>query len=298
MTVSEHTGAAGQTFDTLPSLSIPVLSALVAAKIALHIPGLFRYGYFRDELYFLDCARHLDWGYVDHAPLVAIYAKIALLLGASLPALRVLPILAGVAVVVLTVLIARQLGGDAFAQALAGIAIVFAPVSLMIDSILSMNAFEPVFWMGCVWVLIRIVRTGDSRLWLLFGALAGLGLENKHSTLFFGAAVAVAILATPLRRELLRPWIWLGAADRGGAFPTQPHLAVAARLPDSRGPGKRPRHRQERRTRSRGIHGSTDPDVEPGDLAGVARRPVVSASPAVGGGSASSAGSTCRCSRP
>jgi hypothetical protein len=208
---SEQNQAAEQTPEDLPSLSIPVLSALVAAKIALHIPGLFRYGYFRDELYFLDCARHLDWGYVDHAPLVAIYAKIALLLGASLPALRVLPILAGVAVVVLTVLIARQLGGDAFAQALAGIAIVFAPVSLMIDSILSMNAFEPVFWMGCVWVLIRIVRTGDSRLWLLFGALAGLGLENKHSTLFFGAAVAVAILATPLRRELLRPWIWLGA---------------------------------------------------------------------------------------
>jgi hypothetical protein len=149
---------------------------------------------------------------VDCAPLVAVYAKIALLLGGSLPALRILPVLAGAGMVALTVLIARQLGGGVFAQALAGLAILIAPVHLMIDSILSMNAFEPLFWMGCVYILIRITRGGDPRLWIVFGVLAGLGLENKHSTLFFGAAVAFAILFTPLRRELLRPWIWLGAA--------------------------------------------------------------------------------------
>ena len=196
----------------LPALSKPVLWGLVAAKLLLHLPGLFRYGYFRDELYFLDCARHLDWGYVDCAPLVAVYAKIALALGGSLPALRILPMLAGAGMVALTVLIARQLGGGAFAQALAGLAILIAPVHLMIDSVLSMNGFEPIFWMGCVLIMIRIIRGGDPRLWILFGFLAGLGLENKHSTLFFGAAVAVAVIATPLRRELLRPWIWLGAA--------------------------------------------------------------------------------------
>jgi len=197
---------------TIPPLSRPVLFSAVAIKLLLHVPGLFRYGYFRDELYFLDCARHLDWGYVDCAPLVAVYAKIALLLGGSLPSLRVLSMLAGAVMVALTVLLARQLGGGAFAQALAGLGIIIAPVHLMIDSILSMNAFEPLFWMGCVLILIRIIRGGDPRLWILFGVLAGLGLENKHSTLFFGIAVAVAVVATPLRRELARPWIWLGAA--------------------------------------------------------------------------------------
>jgi hypothetical protein len=211
MTNGELPDTSGE-IPPLPALSKPVLVAAVAAKILIHIPGLFRYGYFRDELYFLDCARHLDWGYVDCAPLVAVYAKIALLLGGSLPALRILPVLAGAGMVALTVLIARQLGGGVFAQALAGLAILIAPVHLMIDSILSMNAFEPLFWMGCVYILIRITRGGDPRLWIVFGVLAGLGLENKHSTLFFGAAVAFAILFTPLRRELLRPWIWLGAA--------------------------------------------------------------------------------------
>ena len=72
-----------------------------------------------------------------------------------------------------------------------------------------MNAFEPLFWMGCVHVLIRIVRTGDARLWVWFGVLAGLGLENKHSTLLFGFAVAVALLASPQRREVLKPGVWV-----------------------------------------------------------------------------------------
>jgi len=203
---------ADRTEESLPPLSKPILVGLVACKVLLHLPGLYRYGYFRDELYFLDCARHLDWGYVDHAPLVAVYAKVALLLGGSLPALRALPILAGTGTVALTILIARQLGGGSFAQLLAGLAILIAPVHLMLDSILSMNAFEPLFWMGGVYVLIRLIRGADPRLWLVFGALAGLGLQNKHSTIFFGVAVAAAVVATPLRRELKRPWIWLGAA--------------------------------------------------------------------------------------
>jgi hypothetical protein len=110
------------------------------------------------------------------------------------------------------VLLTRELGGGRFAQGIAALGILIAPVHLMLASILSMNAFEPLFWMGSIFVLIRIIRGGDSRLWLVFGLLAGIGLENKHSTLFFGAAVAVAVVATPLRRELAKPWIWIGAA--------------------------------------------------------------------------------------
>lgn len=192
-------------------LNLPVLIALVAVKLLLHLPSLFRYGYFRDELYFLDCGRHLAFGYVDHAPLVGLYAKIALFLGGSLPALRFMPALAGAGLVVLTVLIARRLGGGAWAQALAGVTVIIAPVNLMVNSILSMNAFEPLFWMGGLLVLLHLAQGAHPRLWLLFGAVVGLGLLNKHSTVVFGLAVAVAILLTSLRRELGRPWIWLAA---------------------------------------------------------------------------------------
>ncbi|MEO8431177.1 MAG: glycosyltransferase family 39 protein [Acidobacteriota bacterium] len=183
---------------------------LVAAKLAVHLATAGRYGYFRDELYFLDLGRHLDWGFVDCAPLVAVYAKVALWLGGSLPALRAIAAAAGAAKVAVTMILARELGGRRFAQGLAGLCALAAPIHLAVDSIMTMNGFEPLFWMGCVWALIRIARTGDSRLWIAFGVFAGLGLENKHSTLLFGGAVTVALLLSLERRELLKPWIWIG----------------------------------------------------------------------------------------
>jgi len=80
------------------------------------------------------------------------------------------------------------------------------------DSLMTMNAFEPLYWMGCIFVLIRIVRTGNSGLWPCFGLLAGLGVENKHSTVFFGVSVLVALLLTRHRREFARRWIWIAGA--------------------------------------------------------------------------------------
>jgi len=195
---------------SIPRVATGALIALCAAKLLLHLfTSVRHYGYFRDELYYLDMARHLDWGYVDAAPLIAVYAKIALLMGGSLAALRILPALAGTALVALTILITRELGGSRYAQFLAGLAVLLTPAFLLEDSLLTMNAFEPLFWMGCMLVIARILRTGDSRLWIWFGVLSGLGLENKHSTLFFGFAVAVALLLTEHRREFLKPWIWM-----------------------------------------------------------------------------------------
>jgi hypothetical protein len=199
--------------ESLPPLAVPVLVALCTIKLLLHLfTSVRHYGYFRDELYYLDMARHLDWGYVDAAPLIAVYTKVAMLMGGSLAALRILPALAGAALIALTILIARELGGGRYAQLLAGIIILLCPASLVMGSLLTMNAFEPLYWMGCIWVVARILRTGDSRLWLWFGVLAGLGLENKHSTLSFGFAVVVALLLTQYRREFARPWIWFAGA--------------------------------------------------------------------------------------
>jgi Dolichyl-phosphate-mannose-protein mannosyltransferase len=196
----------------IPRLDLPALAVIVGAKLALHLVCAGRYGYFRDELYFLDLGRHLDWGYVDTAPLIGLYAKLALLLGGSLPVLRTIAAVAGAGRVALTMLLAREMGGRGFAQTLAGLCAVAAPIYLGLDSILTMNGFESLFWMGCVLVVIRIVRTGDSRLWIWFGALAGFGVENKHSALFFGGALLAGLVLTRDRRELAKPWIWLGGA--------------------------------------------------------------------------------------
>ena len=161
-----------------------LVAAMAAVKLVVHLYAGRHYGYFVDELYYLACAEHLAWGYVDQPPLIALVAKIArVLLGDSLAAIRFFPAVAGAGMVLMTGFIARELGGKRFAQGLAAFCTLAAPGFLAFDHFLSMNAFEPLFWMGCAWVVIRIVRTGNARLWLWFGLLAGIGLENKHSML-------------------------------------------------------------------------------------------------------------------
>ena len=195
---------------SLPTLDRRLLIGLAGAKLALHLALANRYGYFRDELYFLDCGRHLDWGYVDHAPLIGLVSRLALLMGGSLPALRAIPAVAGALLVVLAMLIAHRLGGGRFAQALTGLAVLAAPVYLGTSSLLTMNAFEPLFWMAGVYLLIRVLQGESERLWVLIGLVLGVGLMNKHSTAFFGIALAAGLLLSPERRLLKTRWPWLG----------------------------------------------------------------------------------------
>lgn len=190
-----------------------VVTSIAAVKLLVHLYAGHHYGYFVDELYYLACSDHLDWGYVDQPPLVALIAKVARsLFGDSLQAIRLLPALAGAGKVLLTALIARELGGGRFAQGLAALAVLVAPGFLAIDNLLSMNAFEPLLWMGCAYAVIRIIKTRNPRLWLWFGLLAGIGLLNKHSMLIFGFGMLAGLLLTPERRLFRSPWIWIGGA--------------------------------------------------------------------------------------
>jgi hypothetical protein len=190
---------------------VAVIAVLAALKLLLHLIFNGRYGYFRDELYYIVCGENLDWGYVDQAPLIAVVARGSRAwLGDSLLALRFFPALAGAGIVVLTALMVRELGGRERALLLACLGVVAAPVYLSYGYLLTMNSFEPLFWMGAVYVLIRIIKGGDARLWLVMGAIIGLGLENKHSMAFFGVALAAGVLLTPERKLLRSPWPWLG----------------------------------------------------------------------------------------
>ena len=184
---------------------------LALIKVAVHLYTGRRYGFFVDELYYLDCARHLAWGYVDQPPLVAALAWFErTFLGDSLLAVRSPTILAGAAEVVLTGLIARELGGGRFAQFLSALCVLVAPGILSIDHFFSMNSFEPLFWMGCAWLLIRIVRTGRAHLWLWFGLVAGLGLENKYSMGLFAFALLAGLLLSGQYRLFASRWFWIG----------------------------------------------------------------------------------------
>jgi uncharacterized membrane protein len=190
----------------------PLTPALffAAGTLLLHMWTNGGYGYFRDELYFLACGEHLAWGYADMAPMVALVAHLSrAMFGDSLHAIRFFPAVAGAGVMILTGLITRELGGRRFAVILACLCILVAPVYLAMDDYLSMNGFEPLFWMGGIYAMIKAIKLDDEKKWIWFGVFAGLGLMNKHSTAFFGLAVLIAVILTPERRFLKNKWIWI-----------------------------------------------------------------------------------------
>jgi 4-amino-4-deoxy-L-arabinose transferase-like glycosyltransferase len=196
-----------------PSRDSTVLVGLAAITfLVLMIPNFNRaYGYFIDEFYYLACARRLAFGYVDHPSLSPLLLAVSKwFLGTSIPAIRCLPALAVSATVFLTGLIARRLGGRTSAQILAAVAVMSAPTMLVMGGIFTVNAFEILIWVIAVYVLLRILQTGDARRWLVFGVVAGIGLQNKHTMALLGIALVIGLLFIPARRFFLGKWFWLG----------------------------------------------------------------------------------------
>lgn len=197
------------------------------ALLAFHCATLHGYGIFRDELYSLACADHLGWGYVDHPPLsILILAATRAVAGDSVEAIRIPAAIAAAGMALLTVSLARVLGAGTFGQRLAALSAALFPIGIALTGFYSMNALDLVLWTACLRILAAILTGADPRLWLAFGALAGLGLQNKISMLLLGAGAIAGLVAGGRWRLLASRWAWMGGVLAAGIF--LPHLAWQA----------------------------------------------------------------------
>ncbi|MFP6639588.1 MAG: glycosyltransferase family 39 protein [Myxococcota bacterium] len=184
------------------------------AKLALHLFTSARgYGIFGDEFYYLACAAHPDFGYVDHPPLsIWILAGWTGLVGDSLASLRVFPALVGAASVIFAGVLARELGGRGPAQVLTAIVVALAPVNLVVHGYYSMNSVDVLVWMIAFVLISSALRTGSSGHWFALGALLGIGLLNKITVLWLGAGLLAGLLVTPHRRVFRTAGPWIAGA--------------------------------------------------------------------------------------
>lgn len=195
--------------------STVVILVCALAKIGIQLSVLAQPAYelFRDEFYYLACAKHLAWGFVDQPPFsIALLWTWISILGDSLVSLRLLAALIGVIPVVLTGVITQQLGGQWKAQALACIAVVFAPIQIGIASFYSMNVLEYALIPLLAFLLLRIIQEHQSKLWLLVGVILGLGIMNKHTFAVLAACTLIGFVVTPMRVEFARKFFWMGIA--------------------------------------------------------------------------------------
>ena len=212
----------------------------------LHLLTANRYGIFRDELYYIACSRHLDWGYVDMPPFIpAVTWLFTTLFGSSLFVIRLIPAIAGCGAIALTGYQAFQFGGRRYAMALSALAMAVSAVFVINGHLLGTNDFEALFWMGCASIVIRIVQTGNQKLWLWFGVLAGIGLRKQvlDGGVRLGHRRRIAIHAAT---QGLHPQMDLDRRRTGiPDFPAEPALECAPRLAlravDAQHPRQRPR---------------------------------------------------------
>jgi hypothetical protein len=186
--------------------------AIVAAVVVTLIAVASRYGYHRDELYFLAAGRHLDWAYPDQGPLTPLIARIMSAIAPdSLTVLRLPSALAAGATVLLTSQLAAELGGRRRAQSLAAAVAAVAVIVLFTGHILSTTTFDLLVWTAVTWLAVRAVRTGADRLWLVAGVVLGVGLLNKPLPAFLAAAMLAGLALSGPRRVLHSRQLWLGA---------------------------------------------------------------------------------------
>jgi hypothetical protein len=191
--------------------SFKIISVFGVLYIAIQLITGTNYPMFRDEFYYLACASHLDYGYVDQPPLSAFLLSIwRFFFGDSLLSIRVLPALCGVMLMFVTVLITSEMGGKKFAQVLSALAVMVTPAYLGINGFYSMNCYDLLFWALLLYIIVRIINTGNAKLWITFGVITGIGLMNKISVLFFFAGLAISILFVSERKYLKDKNFWIG----------------------------------------------------------------------------------------
>ncbi len=194
-------------------ISLAVGASAAAAQAAVAAPFLGRYGWDRDELYFLSAARRPTWGYVDFPPVTAWIASVVhAVFGESLVALRATSLVAMMVTVVLVALLARELGGGPRTQAAAALVWGLSPYGLAGGSVFHPTWLDVLCWVALLYTVVVALARQRPRLWLVAGLIAGVGLETKYTIAFLLISLLVALAATDGRAILRTRWPWLGLA--------------------------------------------------------------------------------------
>jgi hypothetical protein len=186
----------------------------IAATIALvHVLTNGRYGFHRDELQVLSDARHLDWGFVPYPPLTPFVERVGLsIFGVSMVGLRIFSVITQAFAVIVTGLMARELGGGRLAQVAAAAAIALSPLPLFEGTEFQYSTYDYLWWALIAYFMIRLLKTENPRWWLAVGTTIGIGFLTKYTMGFYLAGILGGVLLTRARRYLGSAWFWGGMA--------------------------------------------------------------------------------------
>ncbi|MGI0091338.1 MAG: glycosyltransferase family 39 protein [Nitrososphaerales archaeon] len=207
-----NNGIYGSSFRRRLSSDVAILIYIAAVDFAFHMAFAGSYGYFRDELYYIVSGQHLSFGYVDFPPMIAVLAAVMYAIaGDSLVSIHVIPALVGGSLVFTSGMIARELGGKRKSQVMTAVATLFTLVFIATTSQFTMDIIDALWWSLAAYILVRLIRQNNPKLWIPFGLVAGLGVFTKLTMLFFLFAIMIGLLFTPARSHFRTKYFWLGS---------------------------------------------------------------------------------------
>jgi hypothetical protein len=186
------------------------LALIAAAAAALELAVSARYGFVRDELYFLSAGRHLAFGYVDQPPLTPLLARLSSATGDTVVGLRVLPAFALAAIVLLTAAMSRRLGAGRTGQLLAALAAATCGEYLGAAHELTTTTPDFLFWTITLYLVVRLLASRDPRWWLAIGGCVGVATEAKWNIGFLFAALLAGVAVTDARRLMRSRYFLIG----------------------------------------------------------------------------------------
>ncbi|WP_433971100.1 glycosyltransferase family 39 protein [Tunturiibacter lichenicola] len=187
------------------------VAGIALAVAVIHLLTNGRYGFHRDEFQFLSDARHLDWGFVAYPPVTPFLERVGLqLFGVSMVGLRMFSVIAQAMAIVVTGLMARQLGGGRLAQIEAALVVATSALPVFEGTEFQYSSFDYLWWVLIAYFVIRLLKTENPKWWVAIGVFVGLGLMTKYTILFFIAGIFSGLVLTPARRFLGSIWFWIG----------------------------------------------------------------------------------------
>jgi 4-amino-4-deoxy-L-arabinose transferase-like glycosyltransferase len=190
-----------------------LLAYLALADFVVHMLFADNYGYFRDELYYIVAGtQHLSLGYVDFPPFIAYVAALLNVISQdSLISIHVVPALVEALLVFVAGMMARELGGGRRAQLLAAVSTLVMFALLAAGSEFSPDSLDQLWWSLLAYLVIRLVKRREPKLWIPVGLVVGVGLLTKLTIFFFVGALLLSFLVIPSSRKYLRSkWIVVG----------------------------------------------------------------------------------------
>lgn len=191
---------------------LPIILTLSFVKLAIHYVGNSNYGFHRDELLHLSVSEHMDWGFMEFPPFIGAIAKLSYwLFDYSLLGVRLFPTLAGVAILVLCCLIAKELGGKSKAILLSGICVLAFLPFYRNHTLFQPVAFDQLFWTLGFYYIIKFINSRNKKFLILLGITLGIGLLNKYTILVWAFGLFIGLFFYQKGKLFKSKWLYISA---------------------------------------------------------------------------------------